>query len=260
MSTQFRAGFIASLSAVSSIVASTESAKLTSPNPSFADSFGRSVATDGNRIAVGAPLGGPCPSRPVWVFARLGGGWTLDAEVAAPAAVVDCFFGYSIAVDADWLVVGSPEGAFDMGPLGRSIVYRQVGGMWSQDAIIEPSQSEPWDRFGAAVDIDEDRIAVGAFGVGSNSGAVYVFRRDGGGWIEEARLAPAELMPQHYFGQSLALRGPVLVVGAAGDDTLGDRAGAVYVFRRDGTTWNQEQKLAGSGASEFDAFGSSVSI
>ena len=62
------------------------------------------------------------------------------------------------------------------------------------------------------------------------------------------------------FGQSIATTEDIAVVGAPGDDVLGNNSGAVHVFRRVGTTWVDEIKLTASDPVPNDQFGSAVSI
>jgi hypothetical protein len=51
------------------------------------------------------------------------------------------------------------------------------------------------------------------------------------------------------------------VIGAYGDDDLGDEAGAAYVFIRDSSgVWTQQQKLTASDGAEDDRFGWAVSV
>ena len=49
-----------------------------------------------------------------------------------------------------------------------------------------------------------------------------------------------------FFGRSVAIDDPLLVIGAPGDDEGGQDAGAAYVYERDGSDWNLLQKLVGS--------------
>ena len=63
------------------------------------------------------------------------------------------------------------------------------------------------------------------------------------------------------FGRSVALDGTTLVIGARGDDELGDQAGAAYVFvRQPDQTWRQMEKLTASDGKAGDRFGRAVDI
>ena len=141
-----------------------------------------------------------------------------------------------------------------------------------QQAYLKASNTGALDIFGISVAISGDTAAVGAFlessgatGVNGNqadnsapdSGAVYVFVRNGGTWTQQAYIKASNTTAGDRFGGSVALSGNTLVVGAANRDA---NAGAAYVFVRSGTTWTQQAYLKASNAGAGDVFGSAVAI
>ena len=62
------------------------------------------------------------------------------------------------------------------------------------------------------------------------------------------------------FGWSVSIDGDYAIVGARYEDTGGSQAGAVYIFKRDGTSWSQQQIIHASDAQTNDQFGHSVGI
>jgi trimeric autotransporter adhesin len=76
----------------------------------------------------------------------------------------------------------------------------------------------------------------------SESGAVYVFRRSGTQWQQEAYLEASHTDPSDQFGYGVALAGDTLAVGAPyedsaatgvhgnHDDNSAAGSGAVYIF------------------------------
>lgn len=67
---------------------------------------------------------------------------------------------------------------------------------------------------------------------------------------EEAKLIASDKASSDDFGWAVAMDSTAtrVVVGAyLNDETLASNCGAVYVFRRNGTTWTQEQKMEESG-------------
>lgn len=62
------------------------------------------------------------------------------------------------------------------------------------------------------------------------------------------------------FGSAVARDGSVLAIGSPGDDTRGADAGAVYVFRLDGTAWTLRQTLFSSNATPGSLFGSALAL
>ena len=126
------------------------------------------------------------------------------------------------------------------------------------------------DEDGAATGIDGDRDDDSSPG----SGAVHVFARVGGTWRQQACV---EASNTHAFsgfgakvglsadGETLAVSAPAEQSAATGvdgdqDDRSAPRAGAVYVFARDGDGWRQQGHLKASDTGEDDRFGSALAL
>jgi hypothetical protein len=121
------------------------------------------------------------------------------------------------------------------------------------------------DRFGKAVAISGNTAVVGAWQADPDgtegAGAAYVFVRNGTTWSEQQKLAASDKAAGDRFGYSVAISGDTMVVGAYFADPDGvERAGAAYVFVRNGTAWTEQQKLTASGKAAYDAFGTSVAV
>ena len=172
---------------------------------------------------------------------------------------------------------------------------------------VKASNTGENDRFGASVALSADgsTLAVGAMHESSdatgvcapgeagcdtaqasddavNSGAVYVFIRDGGIWSQQAYIKASNTEAGDRFGEKVALSddGNTLAVGAIyeSSDATGtcapgasgcdaaqanndaDRSGAVYVFTRSGTTWLQQSYIKASNTDEDDRFGQSIAL
>lgn len=72
-----------------------------------------------------------------------------------------------------------------------------------------------------------------------------------------SHLTADDAAPYQNFGWAVAVSGDTVLVGA---DYLGLLPGAAYVFRFDGTSWVQEQRLVGADGVAADHFGSAVAI
>ncbi|MCH7638299.1 MAG: hypothetical protein IH855_02385 [Bacteroidetes bacterium] len=117
------------------------------------------------------------------------------------------------------------------------------------------------DIFGFSVSLSGDRALVGAIGdddLGSASGSAYVFERQGdGSWLEVDKLTASDGAAIDAFGNSVSLSGDRALVGARGDDDLGNRSGSAYVFERQGDgSWLEVFKLTASDGAAEDLFGS----
>ncbi|MCH7704854.1 MAG: FG-GAP repeat protein [Planctomycetes bacterium] len=78
--------------------------------------------------------------------------------------------------------------------------------------------------------------------------------------MQEAKLTAPDGDEYDRFGSTVAVRNDVIAVGAPNDDDLGDYYGSTYIFRRSGSSWEFEAKLAASDGNEYGRFGSSVSF
>src|SRR4029450_3406910 len=89
------------------------------------------------------------------------------------------------------------------------------------------------DLFGTVVSVSGDAALVGSYlddGQFINSGSAYVFRKNGPGWIQEAKLTAPDGLQDDSFGFGVALEGSTAVIGSWTDDTgAGTDAGSVYV-------------------------------
>ncbi|MEM8713879.1 MAG: FG-GAP repeat protein, partial [Planctomycetota bacterium] len=154
-------------------------------------------------------------------------------------------------------------------------------------AYLKSFRTDAGDSFGISADISGDTVVVGAWGEDSgatgvngdqtdnsavDSGAAYVFVREGGTWAQQAYLKASNTWNRDYFGQTVGISRDTIVVGAFGEDSdatgiNGDQSsdgaassGAAYVFRRTGTTWSQEAYLKASNTDAGDRFGDKVAI
>jgi hypothetical protein len=276
-----------------------EQAYLKAFNPDGFDFFGHSVALSGDTLVVGAPLEDGDGSGPgdnsqdnagaAYVFARDGlGTWTQEAYLKASNNGASDGFGLAVAISGDTIVVGAPaedsdgSGPANNGAMGAGAAYvfvRDAFGNWTEQAYLKASNADAGDLFGQAVAIAGDTVVVGARGESGDgsdpsnngapvAGAVYVFERDGlGGWSEQAYLKASNVEAGDLFGTAVAISGEVLVIGADRESSDGSnptdnsavRAGAAYVFERDGLGgWVEQAYLKASNAESEDAFGWSV--
>src|SRR6185312_11623673 len=169
-----------------------------------------------------------------------------------PASVPGEQLGCSVAANGDVIAYGAN--------LGNRVLVSQGNGFQSLTA----SDGASGDMFGFSIAIDGDSLAVGAPTAdgpgGPDSGAVYVFRKQEGRWVQEAKLTAGDGAPGAQLGFSLALRNGTLAAGAATDGARGSLSGAVYVFERAGTTWTQRAKLTGARTRAFDELGAAVAL
>lgn len=222
------------------------------------DSYGWSVAMDGDDIAIGAPLANIVGPNSGSVTVLNG----TDVQVLTPAGSGGWdSFGYSVDIDCDLLIAGStihPVATRE----GAAYVYRrQADGTWAEEAILLAPDGAYSDYFGCAVAIDGDLAVVGAFladSSGPSAGAAYVFSYDGGSWSVKQQLSPDEATLK--FGASVAVAGDTILVGSPRDNLNGISAGGAYVFGPDGGAWTQQARLVPGDIQAYDYFGYAVDL
>ncbi len=259
--------------------------------------FGWSVAlsASGDTMAVGAAYehflsnaGGS-----VYVFKRTGTAWVQEVVVTGSKVEWSGMFGWSISLCAsgNTLAVGAIHDARlsagqtveSLSPLAQvGAVYifsRSDDGLgWAQEAYLKASNAALQNWFGdsVALSLDGNALAVGATNEGSastgvggsqvqgdatQSGAVYVFRRFGSVWTQEAYVKPSTSRPLTFFGSSVSfVSGDIMAIGARGESQGESLSGAVFVFERSGAVWAEVAFVKVCDAQSGDQFGSALSL
>jgi hypothetical protein len=244
--------------------------KLVAGDAAAGDSFGYSVAVDGDTVVVGAQT--PCAAGDycgsAYVFVREGTVWTEQQKLVASDPARWDFFGVSVSVSGDTAVVGADQDDCGAGDYcGSAYVFVREGTVWTEQQKLVASDPSPSEYFGHALALSGDTVIVGAYGVEcagphSHCGAAYVFERTGTAWSLQQTLTAIDTDQGDYLGSSVALSGDTAVVGAFGSGCVlsGSACGAAYVFVREGSGWIEQQKLVHSGGSQIDYFGWSVAV
>ena len=243
----------------------TEQQKLVASDGAAADFFGNSVSVSGDTLVIGAhrdDVTGVSDAGSAYVFVRAGATWTEQQKLLASDGVSSDFFGASVAIDQDTVVVGAirddTAGGVDT---GSAYVFVRSGTAWTEEQKLVASDGMPGDFFGGSVAVAQDTVVVGEFSGHTHSGSAYVFVRSGSTWSEQQKLVASDAMPGDGFGNSVSLSGDVAVIGTPFDDQpSGPNGGSAYVFDRVGTTWSEQQKLLASDGTASDRFGFAVSI
>jgi len=220
-------------------VDATEDAKLSASDAAFNDLFGFVVSISGDTAIVGA-IQDDSEAGSAYIFVKPGGGWvdaTEDAKLTASDAQQNDFFGWSVSISGDTaLVSASGNGIFS----GAAYIFEKPGGGWvdaTEDAMLTASDVANDDFFGISVSISGASALVGSFNdddAGSNAGAVYVFMKPGGGWVdatEDSKLTASDTTVNDAFGFAVSLSGDTAIFGAPGANApSADDSGAAYIF------------------------------
>ncbi len=179
-------------------------------------------------------------------------------------------FGHHIAIDrlnGATVVVGAAYDGPNGAASGSAYVYeRQANGSWLEVQKLVPADGAGADLFGCCVAIDGNTIVVGAQQDDSptfDAGSVYVFVRSAGGsWIQQAKLTAPGQASGDNFGNSVAISGNTVAVGATLDDLPGlGNAGSVSIFTRDaGGGWSLQANITSPDPAASDFFGNAVAL
>jgi hypothetical protein len=242
----------------------TQQQKLTASDGEYWDGFGSSVSISGDTAIIGAFGWGQNQHAMVgsaYVFTYTGTRWTQKQKLTPSHSSIDDDFGVSVSLDGNTALIGAEDYALNRH--GYAYVFTRTGTTWTEQQMLDASDSMSGACFGVSVSLDGNTALIGASNWDAtgdsqeNSGSAYVFTRTGVTWTQQAKIRPSDPQYRGFFGQSVSLDGDTALVGAIGTD---EWKGSAYVFTCIGTTWTQQQKLTALDGEEDDAFGCSVSL
>jgi uncharacterized protein (DUF2345 family) len=259
----------------------TETARLTVSDGEMLDSFGSSVSMSGDVVVIGArggKVGSNTSQGTAYVFVRPRSGWTTMTEsarlTASDGSALDAF-GASVSMSGDTVVVGAIDkksgGNASQGAVYVFVRPRSGWATMTETAKLTASDGSTQDEFGSPVRISNDTIGVGALNKtirgNANQGAVYVFDKPRGGWVnmtETAKLTASDGSIHDRFGGPLSIGGNSIVAGAAGKSIVGNVSlGSVYVFVRPDSGWatmTETSKLPAPDWAIIEPFGTALSL
>jgi len=242
--------------------------KLSEPELDTYDDFGFTVDISENYAVIGAPLtysGGSA-----FVYKRTGEQW--ERQLILPE-YNRSNFGTSVSIDEHQLVVGAPD-ARGLGPswsdqgaawvFARSVIDGEE--TWSEVAMIAASDGYENGHFGCDVDISGSYIIAGAWTASADyfgRSAAYIYENEDGNWMEDQRLFPNNMdTTTNHFGKSVSISGTIAAVGAPKEVNEHLATGAVYIFEKGSTGWEETAKLVSPDpdTSVFGEFGRSVDL
>jgi hypothetical protein len=200
------------------------------------------------------------------------GGYQSLLKITASDTADGDDFGYAVALDGNYAIVGAPAADGQGTDRGEAYIYlKSQGGAdgWGEVKTLTAGDAGDADYFGIAVDISGDYAVVGAGGengAGTDQGAAYVFYRNQGGadnWGQVMKLTASDRANDDGFGYAVSIDGDTILVGADGEDGAGTDRGAAYIFLKDEggvDNWGEVIKLAASDPTDVSQFGFAVSL
>jgi uncharacterized protein (DUF2345 family) len=158
-----------------------QGSKLTADDGVADDVFGSSVSVDGDTAIIGAS-GNETDKGAAYVFTRTSGVWTQQPKLTAPDGSEVDWFGSSVSMDGDTVVVGAYN---NDNSKGAAYVFTRTSGVWTK---LTATDGVADDYFGYSVAVDGNTVVVGAYGDDSAKGSAYVF---GGPVTSQGAALPA---------------------------------------------------------------------
>jgi FG-GAP repeat len=238
----------------------------TDPNQAVSGNYGYSVSISGDYAIVGYSN-----QEKVYIFNRIGSTWTQQAELTASDGGIYNNFGFSVSISSDYAIVGAH--GKDVGSSvnqGKAYIFNRntTTNIWTEQAQLVASNGASEDNFGISVSISGTSAIVGAnyknVGINYYQGMAYIFKLNTTTniWAQQAQLTASEGEASDRFGNSVAISGEYVIVGAEYKTVGGNFAqGKAYVFGRINSAWIQLSQLtAPFGSAVSEHFGISVSI
>lgn len=149
-------------------------------------------------------------------------------------------FGNAVAIDGDYALVGAfLDNNANGDKAGAVYVFKRDGASWTQHAKLTGSSTTSGDRMGISVALHGTLAVVGTAS-DNDQGAVYLFRREGETWTEEAILTVPDLPPDQRIGSHVVTNGDVVVTEAPATQ---QEAARVFTFIRENDVWSQQTVL-----------------
>ncbi len=247
-----------------------EAGSIISPEPAQGDGFGSGLAVSGGRLLVasspggggrgpGARGGGPSAPAHVYVFERVGTRWASAGMLTPEGLPEGVRFG-ALAISGDVAAVAAAEPP-RRGPDntmvrndGMVVLFRNQGGEWVQEAVLESPRADQFTGFGGALAFVDGMLVVGAPQTDSQAGAAWVYEAGEGGWPMTAELAGGDGTGS-FFGAAVLAAGDRLLVAAGHPQ---QQPGQVVAFARDGEGWSESGRLRAFDGAAGDQFGTAM--
>jgi len=223
------------------------------------------ISADGNTAIVGGSADSDSLGA-AWIFTRINGTWTQQgAKLYGTGAVGKAQQGSSVAISADGntAVVG---GLGDNNYAGAMWVFTRSNGLWTQQGnklTGNGNTGQAQQGKSVAVSADGNIVVSGGWVDNTNQGAAWIFTRHTNTWTQASDKlvgSGAVLGANQGWSVSISADGETIAVGGS-EDNIGK--GATWIFKNNGTEWDQQgSKLVGTGSEGAlgAAQGSSVSL
>lgn len=204
----------------------TQTQILHAPDAEVYDGFGQYCAVEGNVAAVSSFQKG---SGWVYIYKFNGTEWVYDQKFTATDADNGDWFGRYIVFKENKLYISATMNDENGDDAGAVYIFSNNGTTWVQEQKLIPSTCTELANFGEGISISGNRLAVGALfdrEGGFNAGAVFLYNWNGTQWVYDKKVMASDIAEGDTFGESVALDGDQMIVGAY----FKDWSGKSYIY------------------------------
>jgi hypothetical protein len=197
----------------------------------------------------------------IYVFHRVNGTWTQQAELVSPTPSINASFGtLGVGISGDTIAAGDFTFSDIGSVLGVVDVFTRVNGVWQISATIQLPDDPDFSP--ASIALSGTTLVVGSTpGSVTPGGTAHVFSLMNGKWMLQSKLVPSDATFGSNFGSIVAVDGNLVVVGAPFGPGASAFSGAAYVFaKQDNGGWHQQAKLSAADGVSSDNFGLGLDV
>jgi hypothetical protein len=233
--------------------------KLAPPGYHIMSSLGAKVAVSGQRVLASAPTHS---YNGHWGVAAVFSGpdWSQETQLTPGDDHQGEEFGAAVAIEGNTAMIGIGKATTPTATSkGEVMVLSRQGGLWTVTQRFT-STHDGGENFGSTLSLDEDTVMIGApsyLASEIGEGCAYIFAKQDGLWLEQARILDPVPSYGGHFGSIIAMDGTIATVGKPAS-TLA--ACVVHVFTRNGIDWSQREELKFPAGESGENFGSALAV
>jgi len=246
-----------------------EDTTLVAPDGMLNNLFGVNVSISDSFAIVGVPtydVAGSTNSGQVYIYRLTGDTWIQDTILAVIDEPDIYYFGNSVSIAGDDLVIGAPYSIVGTNTAqGKVLIYQHSADTWIRDTIVFDTGGSDGDRLGSSVSISGDQIITGApyatINTNTAQGQVSVFNRTANTWNLQSTLHASDGEEDDLYGTSVSISGEYAVIGTPLKDVRENlNQGKAYIISLIGNSWSEQSILVASDGAQGDRFGTQVTI